>query len=681
MEGTQDPAVLLASQISVAPIGAPPVAEPRVAPRDRVAEAVHATTHLATLGVTGTTKNFATSAAAKNFIRDNMFMQSKGFGKGSPYCRFICTGCELVLRLHVNAVDEAQLLFDPDQRWHSSDCTRCVKGKHGLSQELRAAAVLSQPRRVVEGECKRVIDGAPKIEDGEVHIVNVTKRQAQNVRRYENKKHTALYAADPAAFFEKAYPGSKTSHGTFENAGVVCGIRPYLVSELIKQDQICVDATYWVAPKDGNVVTIGFTKFDTFIPVFFAVFEPATGEKCTESGDMYRYVFDEFNRLVRSIAGEHPTAETWSPRVAVRDHACAIRNGLRAVFPNCEDFICYFHVKQALERWLVLNHVCDELKKDMHLLMQTLHFSTDMETYLLGLRVAQDTLLTPMWAEFFSWNEDAHRMPGGACERWSLAFSQAHDTTTNCGIENWHGHLKKRVRESERHTMGHLGLRDCVELFLGEFAHIEHLLKGNSPRMSMPLYFETREESRAEDLAAATRKSVEYLHVLQKSAAIGQDTFRWTRVHQSATPDAPSTVVLLDTFSHGVVVGRRNIDWDSFLKSQAVHVTTQHACSCVFFQTNTFGFCKHVIAVQAFIRVCPIREVPAATPPRIAMQDLDTNTTDRPVPRVRKVTVKEPSVKRSRSRSCAVPFDVTPPPQRSWNHPAERPGNTLTQKR
>ena len=172
--------------------------------------------------------------------------------------------------------------------------------------------------------------------------------------------------------------------------------------------------------------------------------------------------------------------------------------------------------------------------------------------------------------------------------------------------------------------MGHLGLRDCVELFLGEFAHIEHLLKGNSPRLSLPLYFETREESRAEDLAAATRKSVEYLHVLQKSAAIGQDTFRWTRVHQSATPDAPSTVVLLDTFSHGVVVGRRNIDWDSFLKSQAVHVTTQHACSCVFFQTNTFGFCKHVIAVQAFIRVCPIREVPAATPPRIAMQDIDT---------------------------------------------------------
>ena len=461
----------------------------------------------------------------------------------------------------------------------------------------------------------------------------------------------------------------------------MCGIRPYLVAELVKQDQICVDATYWIAPKEGNVVTIGFTQYDSFIPVFFAVFEPAKGEKCTESGDSYRYDIEEFHRMVRSIAGEHPSAETWVPRVAVRDHACAIRNGLRAVFANCEDFICYFHVKQALEKWLVANHVCEDLKKDMHLLMQTLHFTSDMDTYLLGLRVAQDTLNTPLWSEFFLWNEEAHRMPGGACERWSLAFSQAHDTTTNCGIERWHGHLKSRVRESGRHTMGHLGLRDCVELLLGEFAHIENLMKVHSPRLSMPLYFETREDLRTEELAAATRKSVEYLHVLQKSAAIGQTAFRWTRVHETNLPDGPSLVVMLDKFAHGVVVGRRDTGWGSFLKSQAVHVTTQVACSCVSYQTNAFLFCKHLIAVQAFLLVCPIREVPAATPPRNALQDIEVNAADRPTQRVRKVTVKEPSVKRSRSRSHARPVDVTPEPPRSWDRPAPRAENTLMQKR
>ena len=77
----------------------------------------------------------------------------------------------------------------------------------------------------------------------------------------------------------------------------------------------------------------------------------------------------------------------------------------------------------------------------MHLLLETLHFTSDMETYLLGLHVAQETLITPLWKEFFSWNTEAHRMPGGACERWSLAFTKPHDTTTNCGLERWHSHL------------------------------------------------------------------------------------------------------------------------------------------------------------------------------------------------------------------------------------------------
>jgi len=130
---------------------------------------------------------------------------------------------------------------------------------------------------------------------------------------------------------------------------------------------------------------------------------------------------------------------------------------------------------------------------------------------MLGLRVAQESLKTPLWAEFFKWNSDAHRTPGGACERWSKAFTTPKDTTTNCGIERWHGHLKSRVRESGRHTMGHLGLRDCVELLLGEFAHNEALLKVGSPRLEMPLYFERRETCRAEDLAAATKNSVEYV--------------------------------------------------------------------------------------------------------------------------------------------------------------------------
>ena len=224
----------------------------------------------------------------------------------------------------------------------------------------------------------------------------------------------------------------------------------------------------------------------------------------------------------------------------------------------------------------------------------------------------------------------------------------------------------------------------------------------------MPLYFETRERVRTEELAAATRKSVEYRDELQRSATVGQSTFRWTRV-QSA--DGTSSVKMLDTFAHGVIIGRRDSGWGAFLASQAVHVTTAQACTCVAFKTNCFGFCKHVLAVQSFLFICPLREVPAATPPergfrpatvtlddtteeparsatvppqgaRSALQALDPNTVVPAPVRVRKATVKSPSAKRSRSRAGSTSrWDVTPEAHKSWTRPAPRSENALQQQR
>ena len=736
MESAHDPAVDVASQSGVeaatVPASAVAASHPVIQPYTKA----QITAKLAAIGVTGVTKKFPTSEEAKEFIKANMFLQSRSQKKGSQHTKFFCVGCEFVARLYVNVADEAQLTLPDEPRWHDAECARCAKGRHGLSKELRATALLEKPRSCVEKELKRVAtatvkhephvkpeeelqpEESVKPEDGPkptpevkpvVHVVGVTARQVTHVRRYEAGKHNEMYEKDPEAFFAKKFPGSTTSVGTHENARVMCGIRPGLVSDLIKQDQICVDATYWIAPRNGNVVTIGYTQYDSFIPVFFAVFEPLVkGEKCTETGESFKYAFEQFHNLVRSTTADVPAAAAWVPRVAVRDHACAIRNGLRAVFKDCQDFVCYFHVKQALERWLVEHHVCDELKKDMHRVMETLHFTTDMETYLLGLRVAQEKLITPLWKEFFLWNTEAHRMPGGACERWTLAYTQPHDTTTNCGIERWHGHLKSRVRCSGSHTFGHLGLRDCVELLLREFGHIELLLHGKSPRLEMPLYFEVRERLRGDELAAATRNRVEYLHELQRSATVGQSTFRWTR---RSTPEGQSSVVLLDTFAHGVVVGHRGTGWGAFLASQAVHVTTKEACSCIAFKTNAFMFCKHVIAVQGFLLVCPLREVPAATPPergvrpatetvidttaelapsathpttgrgRSALQSVEVNTAEPARVRVLRATVKSPSAKRSRSRAGSYVGDVTPEVAKSWTRPPPRRENALQQQR
>ena len=195
--------------------------------------------------------------------------------------------------------------------------------------------------------------------------------------------------------------------------------------------------------------------------------------------------------------------------------------------------------------------------------------------------------------------------------------------------------------------------------------------------------------------------------MLEKHAAVGQSTFRWSRIQ--SVPGGPSSV-MLDTFAHGVVVGRRATGWIPFLASQAVHVTTESACSCVAFKSNAFNFCKHMIAVQSFLRVCPLREVPATTPPergsrpatvtledtteeparsatvppqaaRSALQALDPNTVDPAPVRVRKATVKSPSAKRSRSRAGSMCWDVTPEVPKSWTRPASRSENALQQQR
>ena len=638
--------------------------------------------NLERLGVVDREKTFPSTEGAKDWIKQNLFLGARGKGKDSPYVRYVCSSCPFVVRVHSGEGDEKHVNFLEENSWHSAECPRPAKGVHGLSTGLRAAAKETAPRTLLENECKRVLAGtAPTAVAGTAPTaarlqVPLTRRQAQNVRNYEANKARSNFDECPSTFLQAKFPGCIVSSGNFGNARVVCGMRPWLLSELIKQDQICVDATYWVAPKDGNVVTIGFTKYDSFVPTFFAVFEPLEkGEKCTESSASYAYVFSQFELFVRALAADIPAAATWAPRVAVRDMACEIKNGIQAVFANCADFVCWFHVKQALDRWFDDKKVCDELRTLMSRLMDTLHFSHDMSTFLEGLRVAQAELRSPMWMEFWAWNRAAHRMPGGANERWSLAHAIPNDTTTNCGIERWHGHMKSRVRSRGVNINGHLALRDCSEFILGELLNTESLMKVSSTKgyLNLPCYFERREATRAEDVSSMTQRSTEYQHVLQMHASTGQVVFQWTRVVVAGAP-ATSKVVLLgdagtSNFEH------RSTSWNAFLRTQAVHTTTSTHCTCISFKTNAFCFCKHVIAVQSFLLVCPPRETPATTPPRDAQREdmravVLTPLNPNAAPR-RAVS------KRGRSKSTVRMGDVTPAPDRSFYNPAKREPNAL----
>ena len=109
----------------------------------------------------------------------------------------------------------------------------------------------------------------------------------------------------------------------------------------------------------------------------------------------------------------------------------------------------------------------------------------------------------------------------GANERWSLAHAAPGDTSTNCGIERWHSHLKGR--SSKR---GHLNLRDCATFLLGELENVEVLTLTTNGHADLPAYFHEREQTRDKEFRESTAASGEYLHALQRAGAEG-DHFRF----------------------------------------------------------------------------------------------------------------------------------------------------------
>ena len=320
------------------------------APAVRKVDQAAARANLEGLGFsTDLEKTFECTSDAHAFIRQKLFLQSKGSAARLSYTRFVCSdrSCPFQIREYVNAGGESLIQVAPDDVWHATACGRKEKRAHGVPAHLRTAALKHGPRKVLEEEAKaiRAQNNDSGLGDDAPIVLQATREQLRSVRRYAAKTTAAEYQKSPSKYLEAKFPGSKVHVGTYEGANVVCGVRT--ITEMLAHDLICIDATYKIAPLNGNVATIGFTRWDSFVPVFFAVSEPMEGtEKCEETAGAYAYLVKVFADWVIE------QAPTWKPRVAVRDMACQISNGLRMVYEDCEDLICFFHVMQALEAWL-----------------------------------------------------------------------------------------------------------------------------------------------------------------------------------------------------------------------------------------------------------------------------------------------------------------------------------------
>ena len=185
---------------------------------------------LETLGFVNLEQTFETKDAARDFVRGNLFLQSKGKSHGVLYSRYICNDktCPFTLREYVNDADQTLLQISATHPWHKSGCERKEK-RHGLPPAIHAASLKDGPRKVIEDAAKKVkaenvANGTP--ENAPI-VVCATQEQVRSVRRYAAKKNLADYKASPAGFLQSRFPGSKVHVGVHDDANVVCGSTPH----------------------------------------------------------------------------------------------------------------------------------------------------------------------------------------------------------------------------------------------------------------------------------------------------------------------------------------------------------------------------------------------------------------------------------------------------------------------
>ena len=227
------------------------------------------------LGFVDRRQIFSTDAEAHLFITSHLFLQRRGKHPLSHFVRFTCADprCAFTARYFKNEeTSEAMVRLSDDRPWHDlfhTGTSRVKKGAHGLSALIRANAAKAtaekKPLRSVVINQLRLQGTAP------------STRQLANARYYKNVCVNKDFLQDPLKFLDDKYPGSRVFRKVFVDAeglpvDVVHLCRDLLLRELATEGHILLDATYATAPTGGFTITLGFSRYNSFVPVYCAVF-------------------------------------------------------------------------------------------------------------------------------------------------------------------------------------------------------------------------------------------------------------------------------------------------------------------------------------------------------------------------------------------------------------------------
>lgn len=576
------------------------------------------------IGLVNRTKEFPSRAEAKTFIRKNMFAGSKGEPCAEfalHYERFTCSQCDFHCRVHfedpaiADTLKTGKCLLEVPtnaHQWHKHGCERLVRGiargGWGVSSELRDECKSAKRAKTLVGEWARRVQPT---EGGRLP----TKRQISNMRSYDARKKNKEYATSPLEFLMRSDENTVVKTHFTTGASFTLLSRQDLVRECAKGDVLIVDSTYWSAPKNCWMANLGFTRYGSFVPVCVVIVthppDGNTSTKVHERAEEWTEVMKGFKEVL--VEANVPG---WEPRYVVRDHAGAIRLGVACVFPRAVQFVCYFHVQQAVKTWTKDNALDADTSRAMHDFMERLHFTDDIISFQTGWVIGERDFNTPAWNAFFHWNENAGRAEGGVNGVWSRCWLDCGDTATNCGVERYHRSLRSALK-------AHESLR-CVATevtgILAQTAATFMRVEGGE----LPIYFERREEDRVNEFTTMRERSREYLHALHGSApgCVARGCALFLRRGKA--------VVCITRREYETLKQRRGESWARFEECSEVRKATAVECNCPAFLKSAWGFCKHTMAMKEFesLIVTPPRP-PAApvVPPALAVIDINRRVT------------------------------------------------------
>ena len=295
----------------------------------------------------------------------------------------------------------------------------------------------------------------------------------------------------------------------------------------------------------------------------------------------------------------------WQPATVIRDHAGAIRIALQKCLPTTFQIVCWFHVQQAVKNWCK-EHQFTKEQSDFFLdAMRTLHLCTQEGAFRRGLDLLHFVPLGPAFIEF---NNRAGRMPGGLNANWSYwqIADELGGPLSNNGIERYHRVLKATMPL-------HGCLRIVCEHLCRHLDETELLLLATDENRELPKYFEVREMHTNDEWRKERRLSLEFLHALQRSGVVAP----FYRFERSDTA-SHSAVRLVSEFDMGVRCTAADT-WEKYQVFTKIRTTTRDRCNCETFLRQWKGFCRHSMAVDAFLSMAhtPMSiEVRQRTPPR-----------------------------------------------------------------